>query len=212
MPFTQQAGADITIPVTHLGQSELPALIELLDTLAFGIAVVDTHRTLLHASRMAFAILGDTGSSLLLHNGRLETPTAQDTASLQKAITASCQGRRGVLVIGEPQRETDIAILPLGDATMPITRTALVFAQGAPTSRLSLYYFARNYGLTHAEERLLAILCDGTPVKEAAAELGCTPNTARTHVRHLLEKTGQASLRALTSRVARLPPMAGRMV
>lgn len=212
MLFPQASGADIVLPSTILGQTELPALIELLDALAFGIAVVDPQRALLHASRMAFAMLGNTGNALQVCDGRLETSTKQDTAALQKAITSSCRGNRAVLVIGVPQRETDIAILPLGDGSTPITRTALVFAQGAPTNRLSLYYFARNYGLTHAEERLLAILSDGTPVKEAAAKLGCTPNTARTHVRHLLEKTGQASLRTLTSRVARLPPMAGRII
>lgn len=193
------------------GAPTLPALVELVDCLSFGIAVVDPQGALIHASRIAKRMLHDRESPLQLRDGLLEATSPNDAAPLQKAIARGCRGQRSALVIGAPQRETDVSVLPLGDLAPPVNHIALMFSQASPTSHLTLFHFARTYKLTRSEECLLRILCDGTPVKEAAAELGCTPNTARTHIRHLLEKTGQPTLRTLTSRVARLPPVAARM-
>jgi DNA-binding CsgD family transcriptional regulator len=47
-----------------------------------------------------------------------------------------------------------------------------------------------RYALTAAEEKVLNGLVRGRTPEEAAAELGITMNTIRTHVRHILQKTG----------------------
>lgn len=189
----------------------LPALVELVDCLSFGIAVINPHGALIHASRVATTMLHDPESPLQVRDGHLTASAIHDSAPLHKAIANGCRGQRSALVLGAAQRETDVSVLPLGDLAPPISHIALIFSQATQPSHLTLFHFARIYKLTHSEERLLGILCGGTPVKEAAVELGCTANTARTHIRHLLEKTGQTSLRTLTSRVARLPPIAARV-
>ena len=46
------------------------------------------------------------------------------------------------------------------------------------------------YDLTPAETRLATILAQGKNIVEAATELGVTQNTARTHLKHIFQKTG----------------------
>ena len=55
--------------------------------------------------------------------------------------------------------------------------------QGAPDIRLAL-------GLTHAEERLAARLKSGLALKEAAADLNISVNTARNQLKSIFEKLG----------------------
>ena len=45
-------------------------------------------------------------------------------------------------------------------------------------------------GLSPAEARLALLLAAGKTVKDFAAVQGCTVNTARAHLAHLLHKTG----------------------
>jgi len=48
----------------------------------------------------------------------------------------------------------------------------------------------RLYGLTFAETRLIGLLAAGRSLDEAATALGISRATARTHLRHIFEKTG----------------------
>lgn len=50
--------------------------------------------------------------------------------------------------------------------------------------------YRETFGLTPAEARLAALLKDGLSLKEAAAELGISVNTARNQVRSVFEKLG----------------------
>jgi DNA-binding CsgD family transcriptional regulator len=66
-----------------------------------------------------------------------------------------------------------------------------------PTDRLDA--MARRYGLTQRQEEVLALLIRGATNKTIAAVLGCTVHTAKTHVKHLLERTGADSRSALVA-------------
>lgn len=50
--------------------------------------------------------------------------------------------------------------------------------------------FIKTHGITPAEERLLTSLVNGETVVDHAQKQGVSVNTARTHMRRLLEKTG----------------------
>ena len=50
--------------------------------------------------------------------------------------------------------------------------------------------FAKLYGLTGGELRVLLAIAPGLGVKEAAEVLGISEATARTHVQHIYDKTG----------------------
>jgi DNA-binding CsgD family transcriptional regulator len=46
------------------------------------------------------------------------------------------------------------------------------------------------YGLTHAETRIIGLLASDLSLDAAAAALGISRTTARTHLKHIFEKTG----------------------
>lgn len=184
------------------------SLVALLDELSFGVAVVDLRRHLLYASRIATARLLGRGR-LQLVGGVIEAATREDTDVLEQAIEHTRSGRRSYIALGWGGSATDIAVLPLPAWDVPAA--ALVFEKSQEESGLGLYFFARAHNLTPAEERLLTLLCEGGDVLAAAERDGCAVNTARTHVRGLLKKTGQPTLRALVGRVGNLPAVGTRV-
>ena len=195
-------------PGGGLSAGNQSSLVALLDELSFGVAVVDLQRQVLYASRIAAARLQGRGR-LQVVDGKIEAATRQDTDVLQQAIEVTGSGRRSYIALGWGGGATDIAVLPLPSWEVPAA--ALVFEKSQEDSGLGLYFFARSHNLTDAEERLLALLCDGGDVPAAAGRAGCAVNTARTHVRSLLRKTGLPTLRALVGRVGSLPAVAARV-
>ncbi len=197
-------------PLSGAGLSALnqSSLVALLDELSFGVAVVDLQRHVLYASRIALARLHGRGR-LQVMGGVIEAATREDTDVLDQAIEVTRSGRRSYIALGWGAGATDIAVLPLPSWEVPAA--ALVFEKNQEESGLGLYFFARAHNLTHAEERLLALLCEGGGVLAAAERAGCALNTARSHVRGLLKKTGQPTLRALVGRVGNLPAVGTRV-
>ena len=186
------------------------AWLALLDELAFGIAVVDSQRRLAHANRVARASFG-AGCGLRLADSVLEATSNADAPALREALASALAGRRRYLSLGPDGAKACMAVLPLAlDASHQAPLIALVFERDSRSSGLGMYFFARAHHISSAEERVLVALADGASVGEVAGQVGCAQNTARTHVRNLLQKTGLANLRMLVARLGRLPPVASR--
>jgi DNA-binding CsgD family transcriptional regulator len=70
--------------------------------------------------------------------------------------------------------------------------------------------FVKRFGISPAECRVLMMLTQGMTVREAAAALGISEPTAKTHLQKLFQKTGtdrQADLMRLT--MSALAPASG---
>ena len=187
------------------------ALAGLLDELAFGLAIIDAQRHLLHASRAARQELAAM-RGLRLHDGIIEATQADEAAALQKAVDAAQSGKRGYLMFGQGEQRGGVAILPLAEpAPGDPVEVALVFEKAALGNDLGLYFFAQAYRLTRSEQKVLGVLSSGKSVVEVAGELKSSVHTTRTHVRGILVKTGQQSLRGLIKRLGMLPPVAMRI-
>lgn len=98
--------------------------------------------------------------------------------------------------------------LPVGpdqagdDALVLCTAAGVADRAGFEADALQLF------GLTPAEARLAFVMAGGANAKEAARALGITPNTARTHIKRIFEKTGarrQADLPRLLSLLGLMP-------
>jgi DNA-binding CsgD family transcriptional regulator len=102
-----------------------------------------------------------------------------------------------------------VAVLPLKEqeSGRP-SKAALVFARASVCESLMLCFFARSHGLTHTEEQVLGILCQGYSAPEIASQLNVAVSTVRSHVRALCAKTRSSGVRELVKRVAVLPPVA----
>ena len=80
------------------------------------------------------------------------------------------------------------------ESLMEVTRRTMagesLYPEKTPEIQLGL---ASSEELTPAEIRVLRLLCDGLEYDEIAKQLNCSRNTVKTHVAHLLQKTGYAN-------------------
>ena len=75
----------------------------------------------------------------------------------------------------------------------PSSRSASVVVlieQPAQRSSAPLSEFTRTHGLSPAETGIASRLVRGMSLRQAAAELGISDNTARSHLKHVFAKTG----------------------
>ena len=195
----------------HGGEPYGVAWAALMDEFAFGLAIVDRGRRLLHANRAADAEFRHA-CCLRVNREVVEAVSPFELARFQQAVEDAECGRRSYLALGGHGAKTEIAFLPVADSDFRGQAcAALVFERRPGVSGLGLYFFAQVYRLTRGEQRVLSALSEGLSVAEAGTHIGCAVNTVRTHVRNLLAKTGQRNLRALIGRLGLLPPVASRL-
>jgi len=207
-----QVQEDRSSPFSAGPSNQPTALIDLLtalcDELAFGAAVVDRSCRLIFSNLMARRLL--TGGHHLFMNGdRLLTSSASDSQSLARIVERACAGRRQWHEFSTAASSLHVAFVPLAAGNEGAA--ALVFERLSLSSGTSAHFFARSRGLTATEERLMQALCESVDVEEAASALGMRVNTARTHVRSILQKTGERSLRSLLRKIGMLPPVSSRL-
>ena len=177
-----------------------------LDEVDYAALLVRDDGLVVHANRLALAELDDQ-HPLQLQGGLLRTPSPQDAASLQDALTAAAQrGLRRLLVLGEGARRVHASIVPLGS---PARGALVLLSRRSACETLSIQWFARAHHLTPTEERVLGALCRGLLPTEICELHGVGMATVRSQIRSIRQKTGASGLRALTEMVARLPPMMG---
>ena len=91
------------------------------------------------------------------------------------------------------------------------TPTLVVLGKQRMCEHLSVQGYARSYGLTAAEARVLLALCGGDRPEEVAARLDIAISTVRTQIGSIRSKTGVRSINALLQQVAMLPPIMGAL-
>lgn len=185
------------------------ALALLLDQWDHGVIVATPQGRIVHANQAARREL-DRGQRLHGAGGELQAQDAESTRSLQDSLARAASGKRSLASVQAAGRPPlAIAVLPL-QAERPghAARIALVFARSSVCDPLMLCFFARSHGLTHTEEQVLGILCQGYSAPEAARQLNVAVSTVRSHVRNLCAKTRCNGVREVVSRVAVLPPVA----
>lgn len=144
-----------------------------------------------------------TGNALRVTNGRLIPTDSYAQAALAEAIETVARdetalGQRGhSLAIPEAGGAGYIAtLLPLKrgrrkDVMAPFAASVAIFVQDPAEAPLFPgEAFARLYGLTGGELRVLMALAQGLGAKEAADVLGIGEPTVRTHLGRIFSKTG----------------------
>jgi DNA-binding CsgD family transcriptional regulator len=158
-----------------------------------------------------------SGNALRIIGNRLapvnhEARTAM-TAAIAGAIADEAAMATPGIALALPGRDGSglvATILPLGRGERcgisgSFATAAAVFVQDP--SLAPVYpgrAFAKLYGLTEAELRVLLAIAPGLGVKEVAAMLGIGEVTARTHLQHIFAKTGtskQAGLLAVSQQL-----------
>lgn len=199
-------------------------LAEAADHLTAGLLMTDARGRILYANRAAEEMVAGT-DGLALVDGQLRAARSEENARLRTLVgaTASGEGRDpdvsgGLLRVSRPsgRRPYLLVVAPVRgprEAWLVLERPAAVVFVTDPERQIEpdADMLARAYGLTPAEIRMASRLTAGDSVTDAADVLGVTRETARTHLRNLLQKTDthrQSELIALLlrSELPRRPP------
>jgi len=205
----------------NLKMVEAHALGATLDKLVVGVIVVAANGRILHTNEAADGMLA-AASPISSLQGRLHLAGAAD-AELAKAIKLAEReadiGKVGIAIPlpGENADVTLAHVLPLvrGEVRsqlLPHAAAAIFITRPGQASPSNLSGFAEIFRLTPAETRVLQeLIRGGATMIEVASSLDISETTAKTHLSHILAKTGvgrQAELIALVRDL--VPPLATR--
>lgn len=197
-------------------QEERNGLLEAtLNTLAAGVLVVAGDGSILHMNRFA-AVLIDAGDVLTAVRGRLMPRNREAAAQLALALsrlTAPVASREGDMTLALPRSGgrglvATLMRLPGGLAGTAGTMSAVTMMVQDPAlaPRVPTEAFASLYCLTQAELKVaMALIPSGTP-QAAAAKLGISCNTVKTHLQRIFEKTSTSRQTDLVALMLRATP------
>ena len=170
------------------------------DALLAPVLFVGVQREIIHANSAARDLLAK-GDPIRSERGAL---TAHDSHAAQR-LEAAIAARSGDAVNGESSK---IVYMPFADGrpafahVLPIASgvarsqiepravAAIFIAPADAAPSLPLQAWTSAFGLTAAEVRVLEGLIKGRTIVEVAEELEIGASTARTHLAHLMQKTG----------------------
>lgn len=182
-----------------------------LDELDYGIVLLFDGMRVVHINDAARVELDDAHPLMLLDR-ELRPKLARDVASLHDAVSAAAmRGMRRLLTLGKDDQRASVSVIPLEAADAGPRAVLVVLGKRAVCESLSVQGFAKGYGLTGAETRVLIALCNGVPPAQVAVQLGVAISTIRSQIGSLRLKTGAESIRALVGQVAVLPPVKGAL-
>ena len=180
-----------------------------LDELDYGIVVLFDGTHVVHINDAARLELDDQ-HPLQLQGDELRPRLARDVAPLHSAVSdASVRGMRRLLTLGKDAERASISVVPLGADSTGSRAVLVMLGKRTVCETLSVEGFARSYGLTSAETRVLVALCNGFAPARAAQDLGVAISTIRSQIGSVRQKTGAVSIRELVRQVAKLPPVKG---
>ncbi|MEY4295602.1 MAG: hypothetical protein RLY82_1290 [Pseudomonadota bacterium] len=184
----------------------------LVDSSAQPFMTVSANCQLYHANPQAHQEL-QKSRCLSLQDQHIQATFAPDQGTLVTAVERAIKGQRSMVRLrvlrkednkGAPQSEVLLLVTPLHSHS-DLVVLQLERATLCDPSLLCL--LSRSYRLTTAEERVLALLCDGQDVTEIAQTLEVATSTIRSHVVALRNKTSVSSIRQLIQRIALLPAL-----
>ena len=176
------------------------------DEIDYGLLLLADDGAVMHINHAARTEI-DAGYPLQLRGDRLHARHPADVCELDSALAGARRGLRKLLSLGEARKRVGISIVPLGGRGDGGRVTLLLMGKRTVCEQLSVQWFARTYGLTPTETRVLEALCEGDDPREVAARHAVGMTTVRSQIRSIRLKTGAESIRELVRRVAVLPPM-----
>ncbi|HET7879871.1 MAG TPA: helix-turn-helix transcriptional regulator [Acetobacteraceae bacterium] len=174
--------------------------VEGFNRLSDGVVIVDDEFAILFANRAAEALLAERDGVRVDSDG-IAGGTQADTDTLRGLLAARAingtpgAGGRCQLTRREGRSPLSALVVPLrngADWPVLLRRHAnLVFLTDPDHEARARFTALRGqFGLTRAESAFLAEIVKGDGLQAAADRLGVSLATARTHLRHVFDKTG----------------------
>jgi DNA-binding CsgD family transcriptional regulator len=190
------------------------ATLGVLDALDVGLMLVAADGRLQFGNRASLRACGSAGP-LRITGGRVSLLDAGAQDGFHRALRRAVEGQRTLLRTEGQGCERYVALAPVpsangresGGAGEGAARAIVLIGRPQPCNPLCLQLFAGEHGITSAETRVLAALCEGRSPREISLERGIALSTVRTQIACLLAKTGVDSIVDLVRMTATLPPM-----
>lgn len=172
-----------------------------LDRWPAGVIVLGEMGEVLLMNSMAEKIVNQR-DGLLYENGFIRASFGSENEVFLKLIQGAIRASRGEMVkpggaMALSRRSSDaslrllVAPIRSGAALLVETRpSAVVFIGGHEPTTLSSEMLREVYGMTPAEAKVAHLLAKGLTPREVAKQLHIKITTARTHLAHVLDKTG----------------------
>jgi DNA-binding CsgD family transcriptional regulator len=220
--YTGDDKAFIADLVPHLGRAldvrhllsqasiERQAALDALDRTKVATLVLGRSGIILYANRQAEALLR-AGDSIAASDGCITVCDSAASEWLMACVRSAvdvASGRRstggGTVPLPRGERlPLSVLVAPLPtarDGFGPQAPAAILFVRDPERPMPSTTLLQELFGLTAAEASIAALLADGRSIDVVASAQGIKVNTARTHLKNVLAKTGtkrQAQLVAL---------------
>jgi DNA-binding CsgD family transcriptional regulator len=192
-----------TVHIHARGSEHANWLSRMLDEVDHGMLLVAADGEVSYFNHAARLVM-DEQHPLQMLGSSLRARHPQDVAPLYDALAGAQRGLRKLLHLGEGTQRVGISVVPLPGADH---LSLVVLSKRHFCQTLSVQAFARGAGMTPAETRVLAQLCDGVSPSEIAQSAGVAVSTVRSQIGSIRTKTGAASIHELVRQVAVLPPM-----
>ena len=151
-----------------------------------GVVIVDGDFRIMFANAAARALLAQGGGLRRGHDGITAT-TPADTITLRRLIA----GAGGLCALTRNAGRPPLAVLAVPLRSEAAGNATILFLTDPDRDRRQRAdALQRQFGLTRAEGTFLVEIVKGDGLRAAAGRLGVSLATARTHLRHVFEKTG----------------------
>lgn len=199
-------------------QTERDVYADAFGHLDLGAIILDAGARLLHCNPAARTLLNES-TGLVIHEDCLRVGNRQQDRLfrdlLDEVLAAHRRSQPGVVrVFRLAETETGLLIRPLPRAALPDAReapaVAVFISRGEATPVAPVQVLMQLFDLTAAEAALSLLLVRGLSLDEAAADLGVSRNTVKSHLSAVFAKTGVNRQTQLVQRILKSVAAMGR--
>ena len=196
----------------------------LLDYIDQPVLVLSEDGAVVHANREGKRLLA-ARDGLTLDQGRLRGATTTDSRAIAFMVSECGRAARGASLapagltrLPRPSGSEHLVVraLPLAGGVTPTfgvgkaATVALIIHDPSHRSASTRELVGSGLGLSRAEAAVAFEIWEGRSVAEAAEALGLSPNTVKTHLKMIYERTGEHRQAGLVRRIAKLLADLGR--
>lgn len=188
------------------------AMAEALDRMGRGICGLDRAGRVVFANRAAQALLA-VGDALRAEGGLLAANRPDRTTALRRVLrSATLGGATEALALPRPDGRLPLLLefVPMGSSAVALDLrappAALLLIDDMEDARVPAATSLRElFGLTATEAAVAIHTARGEGLGSVARALRIAPSTARSHLKHVFDKTGTHRQAELAQLLARLP-------
>jgi DNA-binding CsgD family transcriptional regulator len=182
-----------------------------VNKLSVGVIILDARANVIVLNPEARLIVNERDGIGMTERRLILNRKCEFSSVLQASLTEGGAGTDAAIHVTRPsgKRSYECVISPIRGLTGLSRQRAytMVFVIDPERIQISHERFARRYRLTPNEARLAAIMAEGQSIRRASERMSIGRSTARSHLKHLMQKVGVRRQAELVAVLLRTPPV-----